>query len=267
MHVSNLFEEPNRYYSQAYLGSLERNLMRVLGSARGERGVHEFLKENPLVVAATFAGCWSTSCCVSEFQFGSDLRCDFLIRSGASDLAEIRIIEMKSHRARLYLKDGTPSKDLRLAQRQIFDTKVWVERHRSYFRESLRRACRTKLRCPDISDGDHNCWIHDLYGTRLEYFVLIGRRGELSDQDNSRRSEQGEHGDFRIATYDRLLDMCRLLARGARPLRYPHLRPRRMPAKGSVFHVLSAMIHAECVTSSGKESTGRAKMRGKSQTR
>lgn len=64
---------------------------------------------------------WNFYTCVPEFELGSDYRTDFLILSSHSGNWHAIFIELKGYNISLYNKDGTPTKPLRRAQKQIND--------------------------------------------------------------------------------------------------------------------------------------------------
>ena len=118
-------------------GPLERKFLKVLDAASGEQSVHAFLKKHDYLIGMTFRSNTHPNGVVSEFELGAEYRCDFLVLSCCSAWWSVDFVELESPKARLYLKDGTPSKCLRIASRQIRDWKQWARQNETYLRNRL----------------------------------------------------------------------------------------------------------------------------------
>jgi len=198
------------------MGSLEQEIRRILATG-GERKAHTFLKKYPLLVINAFSRAWNAKYCVPEFRIGTEFRSDFLILSADSVAWHASFVELESPSARLYLKDGTPSKTLRVAERQISDWRNWERindhRMRQLFSKTLREndspawcshADRHQRGETEILDP--NTFIH------YYYHVVIGRRDLLSEDERRWRAQQDAYwGGPEIATYDRIVDTARRL--------------------------------------------------------
>lgn len=170
-----------------------------------ERKVHGYLKKNSRPLKVAFAQGWNITLVHPEFQLGSDYRVDFIVVSGHSGANYITLVELEPPSAKLYLKDGTESKVLRKAIRQIKDWDVWLRKNDIYFRQSLAKALAASG-TPDYAISiifDPNTFLFYRYG------IVIGRRGNLSSRDLIQRAHETRFNpSFEIATYDRLLNIA-----------------------------------------------------------
>lgn len=196
------------------MSNLESEIERVLSSTSGERAIHAFLKKNPVLVINSFSRAWNANICTSEFPFGNNWRADHLVLSADSGMWHAAFIELESPNSKLYLKDGTPSRTLRVAQRQIEDWKDWARVNEPYLRaqfSSIFRKYRTAAQC-----GVSN---HNLAQTEItdpntvigfDFHIVIGRRRMLLPDEQQRRARQSAYwGGPEIATYDRLVDCAK----------------------------------------------------------
>jgi hypothetical protein len=177
---------------------------------RGERAVHTFLKRQPRPLCVAFARGWNRILPLSEFCFGRDFRADFLIISAHSGAWHACFVELESPVARLYLRDGSESKVLKVALRQVKDWDIWLRQNGPQFRRELRdnleRAAEVD---PKIDANPTNFSADRLLDPRTVIFnhfaVVIGRRDTLRAEDQVRRAHEGA---AEIVTYDRLLDIA-----------------------------------------------------------
>lgn len=197
------------------MDNLEKRLLAILDSSKGERAVHSFLKEHPVIVRDSFSTAWNANVEVSEFCFGNDWRADFLLLSADSGKWTATFIELEPPSSRLYLNNGTPSKALRVAQRQINDWKEWIRLHESYLREQFSKIL------ADAGIGAQTGGEHEKAGTeilhprtviRFDFHIVIGRRHSLTAEEQFRRAREGVYwGGPQITTYDRFLDKAKLI--------------------------------------------------------
>ena len=179
-------------------------LLKALKASDGERHIHAFLKRHPQLVVTAFNWGWNHVFLVPEFQLGTRLRADFVLFGGYSGGWNVRFIELEPVGARLYLADGTPCKQLRLAQTQISDWREYARVHEKHLRDELSHAIvsknvyqvrhRSVQRYLEKEIRDPSQFIH-WYG-----HILIGRRGRLSADEQSRRSRGIDLIDAEIAT-------------------------------------------------------------------
>ncbi len=197
------------------MDNLEKRLLAILDSSKGERSVHSFLKKYPEIVRTAFSMAWNANIEVPEFCFGNDWRADFLLLSADSGHWIATFIELEPPNSRLYLNNGTPSKTLRVAQRQINDWKEWIRLHESYLREQFSKIL-TKAGIGAQTGG-----VHEKAGTEIldprtvisfDFHIVIGRRHSLNAEEQFRRAREGVYwGGAEIATYDRLLSKAKMI--------------------------------------------------------
>lgn len=198
------------------MGNLEKEILRILDSTSGERAIHSFLKKHPILVRNAFSRAWNANVCVPEFPLGNDWRADFLLLSANSGFWYATFIELESPKFRLYLKDGTPSKILRVAQRQINDWKDWVRVNEAYLRQRFSIILRDAGAAAQCSAGKHRSGETEILDPNTvisyEFHIVIGRRNSLSADEQKRRARESVFwGGPEIATYDRLVDRARWL--------------------------------------------------------
>lgn len=139
-----------------------------------ERHVHEFLKENPALLATNHSHVYS------EFNLGIEYRADFVIC-----LPEYTydLVEIESPNKKLYRENGDPFAEFTHAIQQAENWRRWVQDNIAYARTLL----------PNITDP--HCK------------VIIGRRYDLNENNKDalrRRNLDSPH--ITILTYDDLLD-------------------------------------------------------------
>ncbi len=184
----------------------------ILEKTNGEREISAYLKKNKNILIKTFCTSWNYKTCVAEFSFGSDFKCDFLILCANSGFWTAIFIELESPKATLYLKNGTPSKILRIAQRQISDWKSWIRINETYLRQQFSKHFRKDKISAQCSSVDmHNSADTEIADPhtviRYGYKIIIGRRNSLSKSDRERRLNENSE----ITTFDRLIDVVKTL--------------------------------------------------------
>jgi len=175
-----------------------------------ERAVHAFLKRQPRPLCVAFAHGWNKIVPLSEFCFGRDFRADFLIISADSGAWHACFVELEPPAARLYLRDGSESKAMKVALRQVKDWDIWLQQNGFQFRRELRDNLERAAEAdPSVALNPTNLAGDRLLDTRTRicnYFaVVIGRRDTLRPEDQVRRAHEGA---AEIVTYDRLLDIA-----------------------------------------------------------
>ncbi|MEQ1923817.1 MAG: Shedu anti-phage system protein SduA domain-containing protein, partial [Pyrinomonadaceae bacterium] len=143
------------------MDNLEKRLLAILDSSKGERAVHSFLKEHAVIVRDSFSTAWNANIEVAEFCFGNDWRADFLLLCADSAKWTAIFIELEPPSSRLYLNNGTPSKALRVAQRQINDWKEWIRLHEPYLREHFSKIL------TNAGIGAQTGGVHEKAGTEI----------------------------------------------------------------------------------------------------
>lgn len=201
--------------------TIEAQLIEILDSDQGERVMHKFLKENNDLVTMSFNRAWNFYTCVPEFELGSEYRADFLILSAHSVHWHAIFIELKDYGVRLYNKDGTPTKPLRQAQKQINDWREWVRVNQPYLRQRFAQILEKEdapaiwpHTIPNYQQGYSSgaSEIGDINSLVENYFhIVIGRSSSLTPEERKRRSNDCTWGGPEIATYDRFLPLAKRL--------------------------------------------------------
>jgi hypothetical protein len=209
---SALLNDLIKSFPRARLGRRERELVRALDNASDERSIHAFLKKHPYLVGMAFHSNSHPCGVVSEFKLGAEFRCDFLVLSCCSAWWAADFVELKPPNARLYLRDGTPSKSLRIANREIRDWKQWSRENEPYLRsrlsdffESIDLCASGASQIPDAATEirDPRCAL------TTRFHIVIGRRNLLSPHEQRARIQDSLDSGVGIATYDRLVDAAR----------------------------------------------------------
>jgi hypothetical protein len=197
------------------IGKYEKELTRVLETAKGERRLHAYLKEHSDLVLRAFNTAWNSTQILSEFKVGTDFRADFLILSADSCSWHATFIELESHRARLYKSDGLATKALQVAQQQIKEWKDYVRQYEGVLRHQFSKVLRQgKVRAQCSVAGKFGSAAEEISdrGTvvHYHYHIVIGRSRSLSEDERRRRRQDCNiWGGMSVATYDRLLHFAR----------------------------------------------------------
>jgi hypothetical protein len=195
---------------------LEKMLLNELDRARNEREIHPFLKRHLIIVRnALNTWAWNHVEVIPEFRFGSEYRADFLILSADSGSWHATFVELKSHRTRLFTKEGIPTKSLNVGLRQLDDWGRWLNRHENVFRNVLSKHFMKNDVAASCSASDrHTTAATEITDPRTvlnkHYRVVIGRRSHLTIEDQERRASFSSR-DREIVTFDRFLDVARKL--------------------------------------------------------
>lgn len=187
-------------------------LLKALEESENEREIGRYLKKNIHLVRNTL-NVWSWNCviCKPEFKIGTKFIADFIVLSANSGCWNCVLIEMQSHRDGIFLKDGTASRGLREAQKQVQEWEMWIEDHNMEFREYLAELAK------DEPAQCSNAMRHTRAETELKdsmtaiqykYKILIGRREFFDEEGNRRRNF---FKGIEIVTFDRLLDYAKHL--------------------------------------------------------
>jgi hypothetical protein len=199
--------------------SIEQELVSILNSKKGEREIHDFLKNHTTLIEMAFNRAWNFHVCIPEFQLGAEFRSDFLILSAHSGHWHAIFIELKDFKSTLYNKNGNPSPSLQQAKNQINEWKEWKRVNEAYLRKRFARILE-KEKAPAIWPHAIECVskgyssgakeISDL-ASRVTYYyhIVIGRSSSFTPEERRLRERDSTWGGPEIATYDRLLTMAK----------------------------------------------------------
>jgi len=213
-----------RMIVQKNINSIEKQLVNILDSKQGERAVHKFLKDHKQLIVMAFNRAWNFYTCIPEFQLGSEFRSDFLILSAHSCNWHATFIELKDFNIGLYNKDGSPTRPLRQAKKQINDWREWIRINEPYLRQRFASVLERKNApaiFPHAIQNHKNGYssgsaeIADVKSyVKYYYHIIIGRSSTLTPEEKAFRQNDISWGGPEIATYDRLLTMAKLVDKG-----------------------------------------------------
>jgi len=193
---------PNNIHAQFY---------NCLELAKGEREVTNFLK-NHLYLFKIFDHAWNAKYAESEVMLGDKHKIDFLTLSADSGQWRVSLIEAQSPKDSIYTKNGTHTKGLREAHKQLKEWKIWINHYKQQFRDKL-----ADIVYDDCPARCSNASVHTFAKSELRdlrtvvhinYIALIGRRSDRNVEKNQHASQE----IFEIVTYDRLLDYAQRLS-------------------------------------------------------
>ncbi len=190
-------------------------LLQALSKSDAERHIAKFLKSNPKLVFWAFINLGGhTHYVIPEFGIGKSLHCDFLLLQSFSRGWNVHFVELEPVQDTLYNKDRTPSKRLRIAQKQIADWRRYVDTNEPSLRNQLADAAKPKycLQSQEIGQEPTSFSGHrlrDIYTyVQYDYHIVIGRRTSLSEEKNLYRSSSFKHDAIDIVTYDRFVEVA-----------------------------------------------------------
>ncbi|MDO8587458.1 MAG: DUF4263 domain-containing protein [Armatimonadota bacterium] len=162
--------------------------VQVLDSATCEGQLQRYFEEHPKLLAQHLAG--PPRWCIPHRRFGAELVPDFVLGAQSSIGFEWYGVELESPRAKLFNKNGDPSKVLNHAIRQIVDWRTWLKSNIDYARR------------PKSEQG---MGLRDIDG-HIKGIILIGRRADVEEDTRGRRREMCKELDIEIHTYDWLVE-------------------------------------------------------------
>lgn len=195
---------------------LSEELEHIISTFKGERQIATFLKKHPEIVFWTFLPVGGhLHYVVPEFQLGKDFRADFVLLQSYSGGWHIHLVELEPIVDPVYNKDGTPSKRLRHAQKQIADWRMYKDTEVSSLRMQLAEAAKASgglqmdLKSCEPSSFSGKTLRDPLTFIDWNYHIITGRRALLSETAQTNRSRGMPYDQIEIVTYDRFLDVVR----------------------------------------------------------
>ncbi len=198
--------------------TLKNKLVNVLDRAKGEREIHALLKDEPLLVWATFMHCGGHSdYVIPEFSLAGKYYADFVVMQSFSGGWNIAFIELEPVDEKPFNQDGSPSKRLRGAMKQIDDWKTFEDCEKASLCSHLADAAQKY----DTLYPEHNlarepwCVKMPLRDPQTylccEYFIVMGRRSHFDEKLIHVKSRFVRHHNVEILTYDRLIEVAEKL--------------------------------------------------------
>jgi hypothetical protein len=181
-----------------------KEYLRVLKAAKDERPLQEIFVKYPYILLRQFNGAWNYYTIIPQFGLAGQYIPDFLIISGDSGCWHLYFIELESPKAKVFNKDGKPSRQLATAQRQITDWAMWLSANKDFLIQRLSELlpawmAKTGGTTPSLLDKRQHI--------DVGYHIVIGRRMEMSEQDKMRRAywSPTPYSTGTIVSYDRFL--------------------------------------------------------------
>ena len=197
---------------------LQNKLVEVLEQAKGEREMHRFLKEEPLLVWATFMNCGGHSdYVIPEFSLSGKYYADFVVMQSFSGGWNIAFIELEPVDEKPFNQDGSPSKRLRGAMKQINDWHDFEEEEGASLRSHLadvakkhdtlypERNLAREPWCVKMPLRDPKTYLC------CKYFIVMGRRSHFNEELIHVKSKFARHHNAEILTYDRFIEVAEKL--------------------------------------------------------
>jgi hypothetical protein len=151
--VRKYIVEPHQKLSEEKMDELDR----IIKSAKDERRLQKFLKENPYVLTEKMQPAHHGQICIPKPNLGGFLHPDFLMAGMDSAGFWWYGVELENPNYPMFTKAGNPTRELNTALSQIEDWRHWLRENIAYARDTLGFM---------HIDGELPC------------YVLIGRRDE-----------------------------------------------------------------------------------------
>jgi len=194
---------------------LQNKLVEVLEQAKGEREIHKFLKEEPLLVWATFMNCGGHSdYVIPEFSLSGKYYADFVVMQSFSGGWNIAFIELEPVDEKPFNQDGNPSKRLRGAIKQINDWHDFEKEEGASLRSHLADVAKKHDMLYPESNLAREPWCVKMPlrdpKTYLccKYFIVMGRRSHFDEELIHVKSKFARHHNAEILTYDRFIEVA-----------------------------------------------------------
>jgi len=199
--------------------TIKNRLFEVLDQAKGEREIHAFLKEEPLLVWATFMNLGGHSdYVIPEFSLSGKYYADFVVMQSFSGGWNIAFIELEPVDEKPFNQDGSPSKRLRGAIKQINDWHDFEKEEGASLRSHLADAAKKY----DTLYPEHNlarepwCVKMKLRDPKTylccKYFIVMGRRSHFDEEFIHVKAKFARHNNnLEISTYDRFIEVAEKL--------------------------------------------------------
>jgi hypothetical protein len=134
-----------------------QELATMIRSARDERPLQKFFKDNPFVLTSKIEPAHHGQICIPKPNLGGQLHPDFLIAGKDSAGFWWYGVELENPNYHMFTKEGNYTKELSIAMHQIENWRDWLTKNIAYAQDELGYM---------HIDGDLPC------------YILIGRRDE-----------------------------------------------------------------------------------------
>jgi hypothetical protein len=209
--------------------SLAKSLTSILAKSDAERPVCAWLKKHAIVISHGLGGFAGEI--IAEFPFASDFRADFVRLHPFSGGWDISFVELEPPGVDLFTTHGDIAERLNRAITQVDNWRSFIVRHRQIVLHDLSRPAKDRelIHGPSDDEPVDNCgWplYHPKSSLHWDFNIVIGRRGDLTqDQIGKKGAIFNNHG-INVMTYDRLIDAAMKLDNAEIP------RPEQQRASG-----------------------------------
>lgn len=190
-------------------------LCELLAKQPGEEDLQLFLEQN-IGFLTSFLGTPDNTDLAVLFKppVGTQYRADFCVLQASQGGAIAHLFEIETSHERLFNKKGAPSQRLALAENQIENWRIWINRNAvHYAKELVRHAQRVPLlgqqrpesRGVRLTEPEQLEKRWTSFGGYDEpffsYTIIIGRWSQLDAAEKQRLISRNRHGDSHLRTF------------------------------------------------------------------
>lgn len=209
--------------------TLKSRLIDALDNARGERGIHAFLKQEPWLVWATFMnGGGHSNYVIPEFSLSGMRYPDFAIMQSFSGGWKVAFVELEPVDEKPFkkkkIKQKYKTKEVIKPSDRLLGAIEQIKDWRDFEQESgaaLRQQLAIDARSRDTLYPEHNL-AREPWSVKMplrdprtylqcSYFIVIGRRNYLDEELMHEKAKFFRHYDTEMVTYDRLIEVAETL--------------------------------------------------------
>lgn len=190
-------------------------LCELLAKSPGEEDLQKFLERNPGFLTS-LVGTPDNADLAVLFKppVGTQYRADFCVLQAHQGGSLAHLLEIETSHDPLFNQNGTPSRRLAYALKQIEDWRIWINNNPvHYATELVRHAQNLPLygdqvqnsRGVRVTDPEQ---VHRIWSTfggfgqpYFSYTVLIGRWSALTESDKARLISRNRHGGHQMCIY------------------------------------------------------------------
>jgi len=163
----------------------------LLNTAKSENDWQKFFEGLPILLLQHMSG-GHGRWVLPQKALGAEYRTDFVVGEKNSDGFHWQAVELESHFAKSFTRNGDYTKELTHAIKQIEDWRSWISNNIQYARNERNKD---GLGLTDI--------VSDLPG-----LIIIGRRKDLLEENKYKRRDFGNRLNIKIHTYDWLYEQA-----------------------------------------------------------
>lgn len=192
---------------------------KVLSKAKKEEDLQLFLSKNPKFLLGVIGSGGDTDFAfITKPPIGSKYKADFITLKIGQGGGVINFVEIEKIDAKLYTKQGTPSKDLQKAISQVTNWKEWIIKNQITYVPDLIKTAVALPQYPEISpnrsfklrpkEESEITWkaFGGIEHPHFAYTIIIGRWSKLNEYERERLTfnNSQENTFYNVITYDQL---------------------------------------------------------------